>query len=329
MKKIIKLFAYAVLMVTTFILVSCSPSTTITKIYLQDIEISGPINQAPIHITDSTKSRVTISPRIAFNTKKSLQGKIDGHTLVNRDNIYQIDTIFIGDGDFYLQETPGVNRYPFEGKNLIWNFAEVNAAIDFDFKLSKTFALFMGTNYSMIEQKSLWGGLFGFGLMGVGENASFRMDVGLHIQEIPYEAYSVVSVTQTGTSGTSSYITNYLDISKKTHFNPFLNFTVNSSNPEWFVNFFVQAGYSAQGLVDFTPETRVDRNPFYLNDVYITEDQRGEATAGLINFTPGLYFNIKNTGRIILGTRLFWITQIEDIDNAFYFLPMLQFDFNL
>jgi hypothetical protein len=55
-----------------FIIVSCTPSATITKIYLQKVEVYGPISQTPVHITDSTQTGITIFPRISFNTKKLL-----------------------------------------------------------------------------------------------------------------------------------------------------------------------------------------------------------------------------------------------------------------
>jgi len=322
MKKII--LAISILYIV-FLVYSCSPSTVITKIYLQDAVVSGPINQSPVHVSSNNETGVTISPRISINNKKSLRGKVDNHTLVNSQGVFQVDTIFNTDGTFYFQETPGVNRYPYTEKNFLWNIAEVNASLDFDFKISKSFALFAGGNYSVVKQKSIWGGLFGLGLM----NQGFRFDVGLSIQEIPYEASTVITVTETGTSGTSSYVAQYLDASTETCFNPFVNLNVNSNNPEWLFNIFLQAGYAAQTLLNFEPKTSAYHNPFYYENVNITEDLRGEATAGIINLTPGVYFNFGDTGRVLLGTRLLWITQIEDIDNQFYLLPMLQFDFRL
>ena len=61
---------YPLLIVITFVAVACSPTSTVTKIYLQDIEVFGPISQLPVHIADSTESGITISPRFSFNTKK-------------------------------------------------------------------------------------------------------------------------------------------------------------------------------------------------------------------------------------------------------------------
>ncbi len=327
MKKIVLSIGTLVLFLTS--LFSCTPSTTVTKIYLLEVEVYGPINSSPVHITDTTETGVTISPRISFNTKNTLNGKIDQHTLVNSQGVFQIDTIFNNDGTFYFQETPGVNRYQFEGKNLTWYISDITTSLDFDFKISKSFAFFAGGNYSVVEQKSVWGGLFGIGLMGAGKDAAFRFDVGLSIQEIPYNAYTIVSVTNTSTSGTYSYVSDYYDISSKTQYNPFAVLTINSFNKDWLFNIFLNAGYRSQSLVNFTPEDQVYHNPLYYGDVYITEDNRGEATAGIIDITPGLYFNFGNTGRILLGAKFNWIVQIEELDYPFHVIPMLQFDFSL
>ena len=329
MKIFIKNFLFLSFTIFFFFLVGCSPSTTITKIYLQDIKISGPINQTPIHLTDSSDSKITISPLISFGNKKSLRGKIDGHTKVNANGFFQIDTVFNDDDTFYFQESAGANSYQFTGNNLTWNIAEVFTAVDIDFQISKHFALFGGVNYSLADQKGLWGGLFGLGLLSTGKNSGIRVDIGLNIQEIPYEAYTIATVDYTSSSSSFNYVVDYYDVWKKTHFNPFITLTANTTNPDWIFNIFAQAGYNSQGLIDFSPETQIYHNAFYTPNVYITEDLRGEATAGVINFTPGLFYNVGTTGRVVLGARLFWITQLENIDNSFYWMPVVQFNFTL
>jgi hypothetical protein len=331
MTKLTIFYGFNILFFFTFF--GCVPSTTVTRIYLQEVEVHGPMNSSPVHITDSSESGITISPRIAFNTKNTLNGKKDQHTLVNSQGVFQVDTVFNSDGTFYFQETLGANKYPFEGKNFTWYTPDLTTSLDIDFKISKSFAIFAGGNYSVVEQKSVWGGLFGIGLMGAGKDAAFRFDIGLSIQEIPYNAYTIVSVTNTGTSGTYNYVADYYDISSKTQYNPFAALTINSFNRDWLFNIFLNAGYRSQSLINFTPEDQVYHNPsyypFYYGDVYITEDNRGEATAGIIDITPGLYFNFGDTGRILLGAKFNWIVQIEDLDYPFQVIPMLQFDFTL
>jgi len=165
--------------------------------------------------------------------------------------------------------------------------------------------------------------------MGTGKSAAFRFDVGLNIRDIPYNAYTIVSVTNTGSFGTSSYVADYDDISNKTQYNPFAAIIINSFNKDWLFNIFLNAGYRSQSVVNFTPKDGVYHNPFYYEEVYVTEDLRGEATAGIVDITPGLYFSFGDSGKIILGAKFNWITQIEDLDNTFQVIPVLQFDFTL
>lgn len=308
---------------------SCAPSTTVTELFLQNVEVSGPINSSPIHISDGTESAITISSRFSYNPKNNLTGKTGEHTLVNQQGVFQFDTVFNSNGTFYFRETPGANRYSYEANNLSWNLADVSLSLDFDLKTSRSFALFFGGNYSAIKQKSMWGGLVGIGLMSNSSNSALRFDIGLNIQEIPYNAYTIVSVTRTDNSGTINYITDYNDISKKTMFNPFAALTINTSNPDWLFNIFLFAKYGTQSLINFSPENEVYHNPFYYGDVYVTEDNRGEATAGIIDLTPGLYFKFGETGRILIGAKMNWIVQISDIDNSFFMMPVVQFDFKL
>ena len=119
--------------------ISCT--TTNQTLYLQEIEISGPINQEPIHLTDSSATpSVTVSPRFSINTQKELQGNHGEHSMVNADGFFQVDTSFFSDGSVKYTETPGANVFPYDGQNLTWNVSTFTAGIDFDFKLTKNFA---------------------------------------------------------------------------------------------------------------------------------------------------------------------------------------------
>ncbi|MFC2103665.1 hypothetical protein ACFLSS_04470, partial [Bacteroidota bacterium] len=81
-------------MICAFLLVTFTACTTTQTIYLQDIEVSGPILTTPIHITDSTKTpSITISPKFSFNTQKSVNGLVEGHTKINENGIFAVDSI--------------------------------------------------------------------------------------------------------------------------------------------------------------------------------------------------------------------------------------------
>ncbi|MCK5467526.1 MAG: hypothetical protein KAI99_03430, partial [Cyclobacteriaceae bacterium] len=182
------IYAIIVLSIVTGCTTSHIPTTTIRTIYLQEVEVSGPINQPPIHITDSLKiPSITITPRFSYNSQTDVSGQIGYHTLVNEEGIFQVDT-FYNNGTFTLKETPDVNRKRYVGQNFTWNVASVYAALDFDFQLSRNFGLFCGANYSEQNKISTWGGTCGIGLFGTSSYFAFRMDVGLNIQEIAYDA---------------------------------------------------------------------------------------------------------------------------------------------
>jgi len=200
--------------------ISCT--TTKQTLYLQEIEIQGPINQSPIHLTDSIETpSVIISPRFSVNTQKELNANTGGHSMVNSDGIFQVDTSFFNDGTVKYTEATGENVHQFEGQNLNWNVSTFTAGIDFDFVLTRNFALFGGVSYSSQKSGGVWGGTAGLGLFGYGKNVSFRFDAGVHIQTIKYDAYTVADIqTESIFGNTDEYIIFYHDIDKSTNFDP-------------------------------------------------------------------------------------------------------------
>lgn len=316
---------------TFFLTVGC---TTVKTLYLQDVEVTGPINQSPIHITDSTETpSVTLSMRFSYNPEKEIKAKTEGTPMVNSQGFYQVDTTYNSNGTITYTKTPGVNRYSYPGQNLTWNFAAVTAALDFDFKLTRNFALFGGFNYAGGNNKSLWGGTGGIGIFGVNNGIAFRLDAGLYIQSISYDAYTIAEIRETSFWGSSTeYVLFYHDIDKSTHFDPFANFTINTAKNDWIMNIFLNAGYSVQSLLSFEPRTLdvywFPIPPFVFNET-ITNDYRGETTAGFIHFTPGFYFNLSGKSRIVIGARFFYETQLNDASKHFFVLPMMQVDFSL
>ncbi len=318
----------------SFVFFALFACTTIQTLYLQDVEVTGPINQSAVHITDSTNApSITISARFSYNPEKEIKAKTDGTPKVNSQGFYQVDTTFYNDETIKYTKTPGVNKFPYPVENLTWKLASFTAGLDFDFKFSRSFALFAGVNYAGVNNKSLWGGTFGLGVFGVENEMAFRLDAGLHIQNITYDAYTIAEIMQTDFWGsTEEYVLFYHDIDESTHFDPFINFTFNTAKRNWIINIFINGGYSVQSLLDFEPKT-IDYAwfplPPYVFNTTTTYDYRGETTTGFIHFTPGVYFNAGEKSRIIFGARFFYETQLEDATQNLFILPMLQFDFKL
>jgi hypothetical protein len=281
--------------------ISCT--TTKQTLYLQQAEVTGPISQPPIHLTDSTDTpSVIFSPKLSYNTKKTLTGNVS-----NSGGLYTPDTIFV----------PAEN-------SLTWNMSTVYAGVDIDLILSRVFAISLGVNYSSQSNFEAWGGIVGIGLFSYKEGSAFRFDAGLNIQSMSYNAYTVVETVTTGFGGTDEYIAFFNDVGKSTSFNPYLNFTFNTAHKTWPVNLFINAGYSIQTILNFEPRTS-----YYALGTYTVTDLRGKATAGFINFTPGIYFFLGESNRILIGSRFFLETQIAGANPTLFILPMIQFDFVL
>ena len=282
--------------------ISCT--TTKQTLYLQEAEVTGPISQPPIHLTDSSDTpSVTFSPKFSYNTKKTLTGNVSQST-----GLYGSDTIFI----------PSEN-------SLTWNMSTVYAGLDIDLIVSRSFAISLGVNYSSQSNFESWGGIVGIGLFGYNKGSAIRFDVGLNIQSMRYDAYTVVSSVTTGFWGESDeYIAFYHDVGKSTSFNPFFNFTYNTAYKSWPVNLFINAGYSIQTLFNFEPKTS-----YYAFGTFTVTDLRGKTTAGFFSFTPGIYFFLGESNRVLLGSRFFLETQIDGANPTLFILPMIQFDFRL
>ncbi|MCH7722178.1 MAG: hypothetical protein IIC76_02405 [Bacteroidetes bacterium] len=112
-----------------------------------------------------------------------------------------------------------------------------------------------------------------------------------------------------------------------------MNFTCNTAYKSWQVNLYINAGCSIQTLYDFGPQTPNTRYYNFLllfpTGIVITEDFRGESTAGFINFTSGIYFNIGENSGVRLGARFYFETQLKDPSTSTFVLPMFRVDIRL
>ena len=293
-----------VLIVLGFSLIMYGCGTVEETLYLREAEVIGPLTPAPIHITDTTDiPSITISPTFSYNTQNNFTGSIAEFTTLSG-----LDTSFI----------PSDN-------SLTWNVATVNAGINFDLKLLRGFALTFGVNYSGQQNFDAWGGNFGIGFFSYSKGTAFRMDAGLQIHSMQYDAFTVSKIVVTDFWGDrEEYISFYNDIGESTHFDPYVTLTFNTAYKNWPVNIFINGGYVVQTLFSFTPE-----NPYYVYPTftYQKSDKRGSSTAGFIALTPGIYFNITDVTRMVAGCSFYIDTQISDANPNYFILPMMQVDF--
>jgi hypothetical protein len=126
----------------------CSACSVTQEIYLQDVQVKGPLFQPPVFVTDSTEAgQFRIAPSISFGNAHTFMGSVEGHTRVNRDGRYQLDTTRNG-YEISLRETPGANIYPYSGQNLRWETPNIIAGVQGSLALSRGFSLTFGGQYS-------------------------------------------------------------------------------------------------------------------------------------------------------------------------------------
>jgi hypothetical protein len=306
MKHSIKYFKIIFPCIIVLTLFGCA--TIEDTLYLREAEVSGPIMPAPIHLTDSMDTpSFTISPRFSYNTKSNFTGDIEQYS-----SYYSLDTTFV----------PSEN-------SLTWDIASFSAGVDMDFAVSKVIALTFGVSYSSQSNFSAWGGNFGIGFNTYNSGTAFRIDVGIQINSMQYDAYTLVHRVETGyLGGGNESVFFYHDVGSSTHYDPYFNLTFNTAYRSWPVNIFINAGYVVQTLFSFEPTTTYSYNGI-TNIQYINTDLRGTTTAGFINLTPGVFFYLNNQTRFLLGSRFYIETQIGDAEPQIFIMPMMQVDFTL
>ncbi len=308
------------------ILFSCT--TIQDTIFIQDVEVNSPIHHPPIHITDTSKYSIILSPKFSVSTTSLVSGTIKGHTKVNDLGFFQIDTTVNSDGSITFREALGANKNIYRGNNLIWNITKVMAGIDMDARISDRSAFFGGINFTSQNNSTYLGGTIGFGLFEAGKNYGYRLDGGIYWQTIFFDAQTIVARQITNPSSTDNYLLLYHDKQNSTHIDPFFSITYNTAYDNWLVNFVINAGYFRQTLIDFEPQSEIDRQyPFAINK--LTDDTRGAFSTNFVHFMPGVFFQFGSSGRIIMGTNFYFDTDSEDITKTPIIIPYVQVDFRL
>jgi hypothetical protein len=310
----------------TFFLSSC---TTITdSLYVQDVNVKGPINQPPIRISGKDSTTFTISPKFFINSSRVYNARIDGHTQVNSKGIFQVDTVINGNEKTY-KIAEGKNTFDFEGENLHWSIPDYMVGLDLDIALSKKVALSGGFNLSGKDRTSLYGYRVGLGFFSASKDIGVRFDGGLMWQKYTYDAASVI-VRETGPDfgSSTSEVIFYRDKGKSVNLNHYLSLTINTLYEDLPVNFLINVGYSGQSLVDYEP-SNPDEQYYILNPFYRVEDMRGEAYVAFINISPGIYMKLNEWSRLVFATRFFFQVDLESSSNSTFVIPMLQFDLSL
>jgi hypothetical protein len=314
------LFSLIFFSAIAFSLASCSTITD--TLYVQEINVKGPVNQPPVKVTSKDTALFTISPRFFFNTKKNYSGLIEGHTKVNSEGFFQIDTLRNGN-ELSYRETPGANTNEFYGENLYWSLPDYYVGFDIDIPLSKKIVLSGGFNLSSKEKTNLYGYRIGFGFLSLKDNLGIRFDGGIIWQKYSFEAASVVVRNNSDLSESEVFF--FRDKESSVNINHYFSLTFNTAYENFPFNFLINLGYSGQTLVDYEPRD-VDYSFYLFDPNYRLKDARGEAYAAFVNASPGIYADINEWSRIIFAVRFFYELDIKDSHNSQFIIPMVQLD---
>ena len=298
-----KLFSLAVVglsFASGLFLSSCTVKDTI---YLQDVNVRGPVNQPPIHVNDNANGGdVSLNVHASGGNRQLVEGHVDG--------------------------SGSPNKYATRYMNLSWNLPKSYFGTDVDLTLSRGIALTLGFNYSTLEEESFLGGHAGLGLLFHGEAVSGRFDAGVHWQTLKYDAATVVErqVTSLFSSSSSTDTFYFHDIGNSTLFDYYFSLTLNSKKHDWPLNFFAQIAISKQSLTNFQPSTQVEYGLF---ETHIIVDTRAKSSATFLMITPGIYVNVGSSTRLLAGVRVAKETEIILGSPDIILMPLLQFDLKL
>ena len=301
----IKKFSVILFLLASLLMMSCA--TVQQTIYLQDIEVKGPMNPPPVRITkDKFPGNVTISPRLSINKYSEISGNVGNRRYANpsQDSLFRSKT-----------------------NNLLWKIPQFSFGFDFDVALTNTFGIACGLNYSVIDQTKLIGGSIGIAFFQEKNGNAIRFDAGILVQELYYDAKTIVETTIDpiwGSPSTSVYY--YRDKDKNADIDLYATLTYNSAIQNFPFNFFLSASFFTQTILDFEPSKQTDFSYAFILTEKTINDVRGEASSSFLSATPGIFIDITTWSRMVMGVRLMTDIGLDSPSKSFFVIPVLQLD---
>ena len=295
--------------------ISCSSSDA----YLQNMNVeANPILQS-IRITENRKKNdIIVKPYLSFNNNKTLKTNNDQHTYVNNAGEFEIHKI---NGQDYYNESGGINTYEYNGENLFWNLPDWQGGMDVDFAASNYFALTGGFNLSKINERYLMDENIGIAFFKESESWAWRFDANLKYTEVANTYQFALVESKSISSGETRRVYLVNDKTKDNFWNFAFLYTVNSRRRDWPLNYFFNFGIGWQTFYDLN----VDTESLHLLGSYSNNDLN--YNLNYFSFSTGIYKNIYDNGRLILGVRF---TKYNDKDGRFFIPDMIvQYDFVL
>lgn len=178
MKKIIKII---LLFFVTIVLWNCNPNV----VNLQKVDVIGSSIKNPVKIVEKKeRGNIDFSFNLSVNNSRELIGRIDGHTEVNENGIFELEPV---DGEDFFLEYKDINQFEFKDKNFNWITPSLTSQFDLDFAFSKNFALTFGTKYSGYEDENYWGHSLGLAYFSQQNDWAYRFDLFFRYQKMLYD----------------------------------------------------------------------------------------------------------------------------------------------
>lgn len=287
----------------------------VERVYLQDLRSESPLVLPPVHVAaDSIADTFRFSPRVTFNTRSGISGRIDGHSLVGPRGVYEVDSAASPSGMTY-HEKSSVNTYQFRGKNLVWDTPKFQVGLDMEYAVSKNFALTGFVEYARNTETdflSMGAGmalLFGQGAIGG------RLEGGLLFRDVGYNVRYVITSKSDFSSVTDVYFRS--EIRKDRFVNLYGSLTLNTRSSTSLVNALLSVGLSGGSLVSFS-----------VNSPSGGSAGNVEGGATILSVSPGIFVNLGGGTRFLTCVRFVTPLGVDDADPSSFIMPMAKLEFS-
>ena len=295
----------------------CSVSTN-----LQSVDVSGSLHQPAVHLQRPTvKPGFRITPWLSVNTQQEQTGRFPGHTNVNRNGVYQVDTTFIS-GEMEFTES-SANVYPFKGQNFSWRLPRMNGGLDVDLDISETVSLFGGIGLSGIDNEAYWSARAGMGYQFGTERIAARFDGGLTWETI---ASSVHYVRRIEPLFSSTTYVDFFGEGQRTMRLGYYGALLLQSRGEETV-FFAQMAFGMQSIMTLTfPSGSLGSGTTMHTGNGSSAGESDINKMKFISITPGIAFKLAEDMRLVTGVRFTSETEIEAPNTMFLIAPLIQLE---
>jgi len=305
-------------LVLSFLSVGCTVTTTTPK--LQNAEQFAAVNNNSIKITkDEAAGDFIVRLNVTKNRDKIMSTKIDGHTMVNENGIYEVEPV---EGEDYFIETAGVNTNEFSGNNFHWKVPELQANFEIEVNVTSNFSVYGGTTFASVDQVDLNNFNFGLGFFREENDWAIRFDLSAAYYNSRTDFEYVRVEDKPFTEDATRRVYFFDESITEKFFDLNFGLTVNTRNPDWIINGFLNYNFGQHSLFDYetTPVTFYD----WLKS---SEGKRFELEEIYHTLSLGLYKEIESLGSLIGGVRFTKFTDAEG--KLFHPNYFLQFDFHL